>query len=689
MRSVARHAAILVGTLGVLAAAPAWGQSQLPASPATGLETVASNQDSGAQNFDAVPDPIETSPLPEVTPGAPDAVDEPALVEPAPVEPEPALQTVVPVTPKVIVAPTNALATALLAGLKPTAQPKRKIQKQNAETTLKQQMWRFYAERGGQPLWLKNGAFSEPALQIIGEVAKAKDWGLDPARFDVPVSVPANATEQQQIDVELKFTRAVLDYATQARIGQFEPEKISDLIDRASAAPSAYTVLSTVAAAPDVAQGLVSFHPQHPQYERLRKAYLALRDGTQGPAPVTIPDGPKLKPGTSHPHVALMRKRLSVPVPTADADDEGDPAERYDPALVDAVKVYQRDNGLKVDGIISKPVRLSLNGDKTESKDKRIERLLANMERWRWVPDDLGTLYIQNNIPEYMTRLVKDGEVIFTERIVVGRPNTPTSIFTDRMEYVEFNPYWNVPTSIKVNELLPSIQRNGGGALRRQGLRVRYAGQEMDPEELNWGTVDIRNVDVFQPPGSGNALGRVKFMFPNRHDIYMHDTPSKSLFNESSRAFSHGCLRVRNPDAFAEALLAESNGMGQSDVKLQFATDQNHQLKLDRKVPVYVTYFTAWVADDGSISTKNDIYGHDPRTTLALAGRYDDIDRQVAPKPDIQSALGKVDGRRLRVANQQQGGASIFEIFDAWPQPQSQVKNDTSGGAWKNPLMER
>jgi L,D-transpeptidase YcbB len=630
--------------------------------------TAAADNDATANVLDPVPAPIEAGQLPDVIP-EPTAEPLEQTVQPDPVVP------VAPVAAMPV--PSTPFAQTLLAGLKPIAQPKRKKDaSQFAEADKKRQLWRFYAERGGEPVWLKDGRFSDPALQVVAEISKAADWGLDPKQFDIPVSLPAAASIDSQIDVELKFTQAVLDYARVASTGQFDPIKISDLIDRMSTAPAPYAILKAVSESTDVSKALVSFHPQHPQFEKLRQAYLALKDGTATTATIAIPEGPKLKPGTSHPHIALLRKRLNVPVPQDVKDEEGDPAEFYDPALVVAVKAAQSDRGMKSDGVFGRSLRQSLNGDTSESNDKRIERILANMERWRWLPTSLGDLYVLNNIPDYLTRFVKNDQIIFTERIVIGRPTTPTSVFSDRMDYVEFNPFWNVPNSIKINELLPSIQRNGGGALRRQGLRVKYAGRDRDPEDLDWSRIDMRNVQIFQPPSAGNALGRIKFMFPNKHDIYMHDTPSKSLFNETARAFSHGCMRVRNPALFAEAILREANAMSPEEVQAEFASVENKQLPLERKIPVHVTYFTAWVDDDGTVSTKSDVYSHDRRTTLALAGRFDDIDRQEAIKPDFQSAAVS----RQRVANSNQNNnSSLFSIFDAVPGD----NDSSSGGAWQ------
>jgi L,D-transpeptidase YcbB len=322
---------------------------------------IASRVAAAEQGFDAIPAPIERSILPEVAPGAPapvgitggaitsEPLPEPDVAVPAEPVPPPA-----PIAPKVVAQPRSSLATTLLAGLRPSVVPKRKIVKATPEATLKQQLWRFYSERGGEPIWIKNGSFSEAALAVVAEISRGKDWGLNPSEFDVPVSVPVSASDEDLVDVEMKFTKAVTDYATQARSGRVDPIKISDLIDRMSIVPNAYDVLTAVTAE-DAAKGLLTFHPKHPQFEKLRQAYLGLRDGKEEPARVVVVEGPKLKPGSSHPNIALLRQRLRVPAPAAAA--EGDPAELYDPALVEAVKAFQKENGLRIDGIVTKQLR--------------------------------------------------------------------------------------------------------------------------------------------------------------------------------------------------------------------------------------------------------------------------------------------------------------------------------------------
>jgi murein L,D-transpeptidase YcbB/YkuD len=245
--------------------------------------------------------------------------------------------------------------------------------------------------------------------------------------------------------------------------------------------------------------------------------------------------------------VALLRKRLEVAPPAATAEGTPVDATFYDDALKSAVMAFQTERGLAPDGLVGSGTRAVLNDVEVLSPDK----LIANMEEWRWMPADMGDLYVWVNIPEFTLRIVKDGSVIHTERVITGLVDKQTPVFSENLKNIIFQPRWNVPNSIKVKELYPSLAR-GGNSFERQGLRLTQNGRRIDPDDVDWDSTDIRRFDVYQPPGPGNALGVVKFAFPNKHLVYMHDTPTKHLFESTSRPFSHGCMRVRDPVRMAQ-----------------------------------------------------------------------------------------------------------------------------------------
>jgi murein L,D-transpeptidase YcbB/YkuD len=272
---------------------------------------------------------------------------------------------------------------------------------------------------------------------------------------------------------------------------------------------------------------------------------------------------------------------------------------------------------------------IELRSKKTHEALATTRLILLNMERWRWLPNDLGSFYMLVNVPEFMLQVIANGERVLTARVVVGKPDTQTPIFSNKVQEIVFNPYWNLPNSIKSREVLPSTQRrtgwfSGGGwdtfVFKRHNLRVSIQGREVDPAKINWKGVDIQTLDIYQPPGPGNVLGKIKFMFPNKHDVYMHDTPMRFAFDEPSRAKSHGCLRVENPDELALLILRRDQGWSQAKTASAIKHGYDQHVALKQKIPVHITYFTLRVNEDGSISNFADVYGHDARMAAALFG---------------------------------------------------------------------
>ncbi len=367
------------------------------------------------------------------------------------------------------------------------------------------------------------------------------------------------------------------------------------------------TVIDDLAAAADKGAYLTALNPKQEQFRRLREKLAALRSSKKEAEALKIPDGPQLKPGQSNAQIAILRKRLKVTAPALKDDGTAADDTYYDKALAEAVKAYKASKGIRPENTtVSSTLRNSLNSgnDVTEA------RLIANMEEWRWMPADLGNYYIMVNIPEFKFRVVSDGQVIHEERIVSGRPDAQSPIFSEAMKTVVIQPRWNVPDSIKIKELLPGL-RAGGDPLRRQGLVAEYNGRKVDPYNVDWSRTDIRNFNVYQPPGGGNALGVVKFLFPNKHAVYLHDTPSKSLFNEPVRAFSHGCMRVRNPVTLAEIILNKDKvgTRRRSTISSKMGRKRTRLPSIIRSPSTSPTS-PAWVDDNGEVQTFNDVYGH-------------------------------------------------------------------------------
>jgi L,D-transpeptidase YcbB len=511
-------------------------------------------------------------------------------------------------------------------------------------------MQAFYAERIYAPLWVSAAGTTPKAAAAITEIKKADDWGLNASEFVVPDAIVSGADNAALADAEIKLSAAVLKYARHARGGRIPDPAgtLSSYLDRTPQLLPAHDVLAKIAAADAPDAVLRGFHPQHPQFEKLRQKFLEMRAGKAAEEVVKLPDGPILKPGKADPQVALLRKRLKVAAP-AGADEN-----LYDDALKAAVIAYQKESGAsRPDGLVGNATRAALNDVETLGPDT----ILANMEEWRWMPDPMGDFYVWDNIPEFTLRVVKNGSVIHTERIITGLVDKQTPVFSQSMKMIVFRPRWNVPNSIKVKELWAGLAR-GGAYFERQGLRLSQNGHPIDPASVDWGSADIRRFDIYQPAGERNALGNIKFAFPNKHDVYMHDTPNKNLFEATSRAFSHGCMRVRNPEILADVLLGEDKGWDAAKIKDLITTGpENNEVPIDHKIGVHITYFTAWVDEKGELQTARDVYGHEKRIQLALAGKWEQIVRgpdHLAPvkiDPEMREAIGQSSGGFQSVGN--------------------------------------
>lgn len=496
----------------------------------------------------------------------------------------------------------------------------------------------YYGEVTGAPIWASTSGLTAKGKEVVAEIGRAENWGLPVSAFDVPSPSAANLSPEAAADTELQVALAVLKYARYARGGRINPASISQLIDQQPTLVPPKTVLSEIAAAEKPDAYLTSLHPKHPQFEALRQTLMKLRGGEvkeETPAEdtavaVQLPMGRIIRPGSSDPQISLLRQRLKVPA--------SDPASEnvYDDQLQQAVKEFQRSKNLTPDGVVGNGTRQVLNGGPRpvpQSSDSKIERILINMERWRWVPANLGEFYVWDNVPEFLTRVVKNDKVVHTDEIIVGQPSWPTPTFSADMKTIVFRPSWGVPDGIKMKELAPLLRKSsgagffgifGGGysaqaVLDAYDLRAFANGRQVDPNSIDWANTDIRRFSFQQPPGPKNVLGDVKFLFPNSHDVYMHDTPERNLFGKSFRALSHGCMRVHEPRRLAEVLLAEDKGWSSAKVGAMFSS--GGEVALDKHIPVHITYMTARVDENGQLQTYGDFYGLDSRTAAALTGK--------------------------------------------------------------------
>lgn len=516
----------------------------------------------------------------------------------------------------------------------------------------------FYSGDGAAAMWVAGGAVTPRGEALVRALKSADDWGLSSKSFEEAISTASGSGSAE--DKELALSLAALAYARHARGGRImaPADDLSSYLDRKPQLLAPEDVVAGLASAGDVTAYLEDLHPPHEAFANLKKALKRLRqEDTDAEKVVRIPDaGPYLRLGSNHPHVGLIRERLGVP-PSQGADDETADPNAFDDAVEAAVKAFQAENGLGSDGVVGPRTRAAFNGGKRAVSE---QMLIANMEMWRWMPRDLGALHVLVNVPEFEMRVIKNGRVLHDERIIIGKTDKQTPVFSDEMETIVFNPMWGVPNSIKVNELLPSLAR-GGSTFERQNLRLSYNGRTVDPRTVNWAQADIRNYHVFQPPGPGNVLGVVKFLFPNRHQVYMHDTPTKNLFNSTTRTYSHGCMRVRNPMRLAEVLLEADQAWPANRVASMVGGSSERHVTLERHVPVHVVYQTAIADADGNVRGVSDIYQHEKRVRLALAGDWSSIPRHRDHLAPVQ-----IDRAKIRaIARPQYQPNPVDDLFKA------------------------
>ncbi|WP_162180415.1 L,D-transpeptidase family protein [Methylocapsa aurea] len=450
----------------------------------------------------------------------------------------------------------------------------------------------FYAARDFAPLWWSDGKANAEVKPVMARLERAGDDGLELRAL--PSRSMRAGSEEEIAAADIALTDAVVAYGRQASGSRIDPHVISPLIGSKPEVADAAIVLAIVAAAgPDAGAELQRFNPPQKAYAALRDKLAELRRARApaARAPI-IPAGPVLSVGMRDPRVPLIRARLSL-----DGQRSGAPDELiYDTRIATAVADFQKANGLPASGVLTARTIAVLSG----GQPSRLEaEILANMERWRWMPRDMGESRIEVNIPNYEAVVIENGRVVQRNRVVVGKEQTPTPVFSNTMQFLIVNPYWNVPQSIIRKEMLPKLAADSG-YLRRLGYEV--------------GSRDGR-LTVRQPPGERNALGRIKFMFPNDYAVYLHDTPSRALFAADKRAFSHGCVRVDDPFRFAETVL----GKGWSEQRVKgLIGGKERYVHLPKPLPVHLEYFTTYVDEAGRLQLRDDIYGYSRRVKAAL-----------------------------------------------------------------------
>ena len=519
---------------------------------------------------------------------------------------------------------------------------------------------RFYEGRAYQPAWSSDEGPSSQAEDLLNTIqVEAAHEGLQVGNYrleklqtllqQLRQDAAQSSDPRALADFDLLCTDTFLTYGAQVALGKtnlkglnaewFAKEQRTDLVE----------VLQQAITTNHIADGLKALPPLHPGYVKLRAALAQYRDlGAHGGWPV-IPAGFDLRPGGHDEHVPQIRERLRV---TGDLDTTPPHPSRpshtplqekvrdvYDPTLVRAVKTFQRRHGLAPDGVVGGLTLAALN----VPVETRIQQLIVNMHRWRVLPPNLGIRHIDVNIPNFALTVFEQDRPILSMKVVVGKMveqrTTPT--FRASMTHVVLNPYWYVPKSIAEKELFPLARKDPQYFAKHNFVVRRVAVGEKqlaDPNATDGSTTSTKVYQYLlrQEPGPKNSLGRIKFMFPNDYGVYLHDTPSKELFNRVVRTFSHGCIRIEKPLDLAEYVLQDAKQQWTRDAILAALDKQKQKIIwLSEAIPVYIHYWTAWVDDDGSVQFRNDIYGYDnvPGAQLPVA-----IVKRPRPEPNTEAS---------------------------------------------------
>ena len=516
---------------------------------------------------------------------------------------------------------------------------------------------KFYSARDYAPVWTQAGSLNAAAKGVIARLKDAASDGLNPTDYPVP-DFAAATTPDALADAELKLTASMFDYARQAQSGRMHWSQVSADILYPEHPTDPSEVLTKVSTAADASAALDSYNPPQKLYKELKAKLAQLRGQGDGPV-IEITDGPTLKytPAkgkkqaeavVQDPRVVQLRAKLGI---TENASDD-----HYDAAVAEAVRKFQDGAEIKATGVLDAPTVKALNSPK---RDKQIDTVLVNMERWRWLPRDLGVpslgdAYVILNIPDYTLKVMQRGQQVWTTRVVTGKPGQhATPLLTETMKYITVNPTWNVPPSIVYGEYLPALQQDPT-VLQRMGLKL---------EQNRDGSVHIS-----QPPGEANALGRIRFNFPNKFLVYQHDTPDKNLFARDERAFSHGCMRVQYPDQYASVLLniaMPGEKYTPERVRSMYGSGEV-DLKFPTPIPVNITYQTAFVDDGGKLQFRKDVYGRDATMINILKnGRGKDLENVVAHSQPSYSRPSTTLPPGVAVANNGGGfgssGPNFFE----------------------------
>jgi murein L,D-transpeptidase YcbB/YkuD len=489
----------------------------------------------------------------------------------------------------------------------------------------------FYEARSYAAAWfVDNGAGLAlvPAVQTLRGVTAAADAdGLLPSDYH-PAAIEARlaATDPaRQAELDVLLTDALMDYAGDVHRGRVPPHAIAEEFALVPPAIDVVAAAATALKTPDLASFLAGLAPSQPGYLRLREALRTLRGIEHAGGWPRIPEASELAPGVSDAAVRVLRRRLAA---TGDLDPKLPITPVYDQSVTAAVKRFQGRHGLEPNGKVNSGTLAALNVGVSD----RITSVIANMERERWMPEDLGPRHVLVNVPGFNLRVVDQGNTVLEMPVIVGTKVRRTPIFASAITSLIWNPTWSVPAKLAREDILPKLRRDPN-YLSEQHIALydgSFSGGRVNPAKIDWDTFrDINRFRLRQMPGVHNALGQVKFNIPNDFDVYLHDTPHREKFGKSVRTFSSGCVRVGNPMALADFLLTDMPEWPPERRKQVLEKGDTRFVTLRTPVPVYLLYRTVWVDVQGVMQFREDIYGRDALVIQAIRRTAESVARSV------------------------------------------------------------
>ena len=490
----------------------------------------------------------------------------------------------------------------------------------------------FYEKRAYKPAWCgEEGIFprAESLIEVIRESARD---GLRPSDYHLinlealSKEIRQKESERESIDVELLvdfellLTDAFLLLASHLLAGRVNPETLHSEWDVFNPTTDLAAILQSAIETNQIKAVLKTLQPPQPGYRALKEALARYRAISQQGGWPMIPDNTTWHRGDYGVRYYLLRKRLELSG-DLDAAESGYPY-LFDDALEKAVRKFQKRHGLNSDGVVGNKTTTALNVPVAD----RIRQIELNLERWRWIPHELGPKYILVNIADFKLSVVEDRQTLMEMRVVVGRDYRKTPVFSKKMTYMVLNPYWNIPQKIAVEDILPKVKLNRR-YLSRQKIKVfkswRKGAPELDPKAIDWRWLNEENFafKFRKEPGPKNDLGRIKFIFPNKFAVYLHDTPDRRLFKRSMRGFSSGCIRVEKAMDLATYILRDDQDWSRQKILESIKNSERRVIRLRNPIPVHLLYLTAWVYEDGLLHFRDDIYLRDKPLDVALKER--------------------------------------------------------------------